>query len=102
MSDNDHDKLCEHCEQIRLQAYILVSLTFQNQSIPDVMQTLAVIYSGMKYQYIEKGREQEFNDMWNDMTKLEFEQIALRNPMEPKKFDDGFDFRQHIKTNDKT
>lgn len=89
--------MCKRCDAVRYQAFMLLSLTFANQSTMTVMQTIAAIYAALKYEAVSCDKEAEFKSLWNDLAKTEFEHIAELNPMEPAKFDTNYDFRDHIK-----
>lgn len=89
--------MCERCDAVRYQAYLMMVLTFANQSTMSVMQTLAAIHSALKYEAIVEGKEADFNKLWNNLLRTEFEHINQLNPIEPAKFDNNYDFRDHIK-----
>lgn len=89
--------MCERCDAIRLQASLIMSFTFGNQPAINVIQTMASMYAMMRHAAIQSGKEDKFNEMWAVMTDEEFKVISFDNPIEPIKFDDKFDVRDHLK-----
>lgn len=89
--------MCERCDAIRMQASLIMSLTFSDQPVMNVMQTLASMYSILKHAAIQAGEEEMFSKVWDMMIDEEFKVIIFDNPIEPIKFDDKFDVRDHLK-----
>lgn len=89
--------MCERCEYIRYQASLITVLTLRGQSTMNVLQTIAVMHAMIRHSAIQADREDTFNKLWDEMKDCEFKQISLENPIEPAKFDDKFDVREHLK-----
>ena len=89
--------MCERCEAIRYQAAFIMAISLGQQATVNVIQTVAVMHSILKHSAIQGGHENEFNKIWKMMTKNELEQVSLENPIEPLKFDDNYDVREHLK-----
>lgn len=89
--------MCERCDAIRLQAALIMSFTFANQSSINVVQTMAAMYAMMRHAAASAGKEAKFNEIWGVMIDEEFKYLSLTNPIEPVKFDANFDVRDHMK-----
>lgn len=84
-------------KQVRTAAAFLFQFTFIKWSYYRVLQCLAVMHSAMRRDAAESGEEELFDATWKQLIIKETNSINLSNPIEPKVFDEKFDFRMHIK-----
>ena len=89
--------MCEHCNAIRHHAALITQFSFAGMSGNDALHCLAAIYSAVKRDAIDYNMsEKEFDIIWNELTKMEMENINELNPIEPIKFDNKYDFRNEF------
>ena len=89
--------MCKRCDQIRAITDMVTTYTFMTFSQGDVMLVIAYMYAQLQRSAIDSGQEDNFKRMFNDIAKEELELLNHSNPIEPKKFDESFDFRSHLK-----
>lgn len=73
---------CPHCQNIRTTGEVWIAYA-------------RIRFHGLK----EEGETtaNEFVDYFNNMCDLEFKELQYANPIEPKSFDEAYDFRAQMK-----
>ena len=88
--------MCERCDHIRHTADLIAGISLINWPERDVLQLLAYVYAQIKRHAIDENDVEAFEDYWKALVERELKQINHANPIEPKKFDEKFDFRSMI------
>jgi hypothetical protein len=88
----------ENCERIRGTAELIISVSLHDWSQRDILHLLGYVYARIKREAIEHDEEKEFVKYWDKLVKHELEDINHANPIEPKEFDNSYDFRKDIKS----
>ena len=89
--------MCERCQAIRQHAAMLAQFGLGPFSNNDALHCVAVMYALAKRNAIDNNVSEEgFNNFWNELTTEELQNINELNPMEPKTFDEGYDFRTQL------
>ena len=78
---------------------MILGLTFMNWPMASVAQAAAYIQARVRFEAAKHGEkeEKEYIDWFNGLCDTEFKELNFRNPQEPAKFDDKFDFREQMK-----
>lgn len=91
---------CVHCKQIRAAAEIVLRVTLLDWELGDIAHLAAYYHARIRFQarmQNNEAYEQEFLDFFNNMCESELQQMHLVSPLEPKSFDEEYDFRAHMK-----
>lgn len=76
---------------------MLVAAIFAGWRLKDIANVIAIIHAFLKHNAMEYDEGKIFDDYWTELCKIELENVNELNPIEPKKFNNAFDFRAHMK-----
>ena len=88
--------MCEHCDTIRQAAETVLFVSFQYWNRNDTLHAISVMYALFARSAIDNGWEKEFKEHWNKLIDEEINNINELNPIEPKQFDETYDFRKEF------
>ena len=94
------DEPCQHCENIRQTAEGFVqALILMQWQVKDLVHLCAYLHAKVRFKGLQINEEEEkdFLDFFNHMCDLEFKELHHANPLEPKTFDEFYDFRTQMK-----
>lgn len=95
------EEKCSHCENIKQTAEgFLLALHMIQWPMKDVAQLIAYIHARIKFHGMQNETEaevQQFVDFFNRMCEVQLQDLQFANPIEPKSFDEGYDFRAQMK-----
>jgi hypothetical protein len=101
VNENEANKPCPHCVIIRTTAeHWIAALHSVGWPMKDVAQLCAYIHARIRFYGLKQEGEataNEFLDFFNKMCDIEFQELHHANPLEPKSFDETYDFRQQMK-----
>ena len=84
--------MCEHSNTIRYTAEMVLRISFQHWEQADILQAISVMYALIARSAIDHGEEKQFKEYWNKLITREINNINELNPIEPKQFDETYDF----------
>ena len=91
---------CPHCANIRTVAEGFVqALILMQWEVKDLVRLCAYLHAKVRFKglQINEAEEKDFLDYFNNLCDIEFQEMHHANPIEPKSFDETYDFRTQMK-----
>ena len=91
--------MCKHCDHIREVTNAVLGFTMMNWTMRDIAQAAAYIHARIRHNAKQSGdkEEKEFLLWFERIADVEFQELNHSNPIEPAKFDESYDYREHMK-----